>query len=383
VSGYVYPQRNTDGSFSWVRAGLTTPFTAPPSGPTTIFGYNSSDTEAEDKFRWWGKLPCGRHYYGTNPVPGDGKGFLKNGKEYKAAALHRLDVVSSKRLCTCVKVNPTQITSASSARVVELFNYCRSVPAGWTIYLTDHEYNSSIADGTYLTADYFRAFEIIGAEVERANILNLADGNKGKIIWVINASGFGILAANPDGTDIPPASMFPAGTQLWWDAYNSFSNAPPGFSKYKNYGIPYGNAGTGFLTDLYQIIVDKGYATPTYGWGIGEFNSPRRVAPKLATLDNRLGWGPDSPNDFFGAGQAAAIQEYVEFCLSRPVKPKVILLWAVASGTKANQSLQLGGSPVYDDVVAGVNGTHYQQWPIDVPKDLPVAVWQSYLDQSL
>lgn len=392
MSGYVYPNRKTDGTYEWIPSNKTPIFNPPPVQSGTIFGYNSADTEAEQKFTWFGKLPIGRMYYGFNAVPSNGQGFIKTfGKEFKAAALHRSDVVSSKRLNVNVRIDPGTITSATSPRVVEIFNYCRSIPAGWHIYLSDHEYNLFIENGVYDVADYQRAIPIVAAEIYRANLLNIADG-LGAVTPVVNAAGYGVLNGDTASAAIPAYSVMPPGTQLWWDAYNSFSNKPQGFAQYKKYGAPYGDPAA-FLPDLYQIVVDKGYAIPQAGWGIGEFNSPRRVAPKLPVLDTRLGWGPASPYDISGEGQAKSIDDYTQWCLAQDIPPKVMMLWAVSSGVNANQSLATGGrftdddydisSPLPLDQATLIPGPHFQGFPITVSPDLPLAVWQGYLDQSL
>jgi hypothetical protein len=351
----------------------------PPPLAATIFGYNSTDPEAEEKFDWWGKLPCGRTYYVNNPLPSDGSSFLPGGKEFKAAGLHRSDVISSKRVNICFELNPDSIVDANSPKIKEVQAYVRSIPAGWHIYITNHEYNLRIQDGLYTSASFRHAMPIL------AKAIWDADAGRGRASYVINygASGLGTGTANYD--DIPAASEMQKDTQLWGDSYDN----PRGWNGYKNYGTPYGDAQARITNGIYDLALAKGFLDNgdggSRGWGIGEFCSPRRVAPKLASLDTGLGWGPLCPYDIDGSGQAALIQGVCEAALGTPTRPipaKVILLWTTASGNNWNQSFRTAGAPTWDDGTAASPGPHFQNWPVDVDPSKPRAVYQHFLDIS-
>lgn len=358
---------------------------------TTIFGYNTSNNDVErvDKINWWGRVPCGRTYYGPSSLPSNGSGFLSGGKEYKGVGLDIAGTVSSKRLNVCFRIDPTTIVSSSSARVVEAYDYVRSIPSGWRIYLTDHEYNrfiigSGTTDETYQAADYVRAFQILADQIWQANQLNKQEG-KGEGIFVVNSAGSGLGTSNWQDSWAPAAATMPPNCQFWADAYDNPNGKP---TNYKNYGTYYNNVTT-LLDDVYDTAQRLGYLNNsdggTRGWGIGEFCAPRRVAPALATLDSTLGWGPLSPHDISGAGQAQSITDYATWCLGtpgRPIPAKVVLLWSTESGTNWNQSLQSAGSISHDDGTAGSPGPHYQGWPISVSPTLPVNAYQPFINMS-
>jgi hypothetical protein len=98
----------------------------------TIFGYNTSNTDPEriDKVNWWGRVPCGRTYYGNSALPSSGSGFNSGGKEYKCAGLDVAGAVSSRRINVCFNIDAANVTSSSSPRAVEAYDYVRSIPAG-------------------------------------------------------------------------------------------------------------------------------------------------------------------------------------------------------------------------------------------------------------
>ena len=302
---------------------------------------------------------------------------------------------------SCFKFDPGTITTTSSPKAVEVYNYVRSIPAGWRIYLTYHEYNPEIVSGVYTAADFRRAFQILAAQAWDATQLNKQEG-KGEGIFVINIAGSGLAGSSWDDSYAPHASTMPPNCQFWSDAYDNPRGVP---SNYKGYGTTYGNIGPVILDDVYDTAQRLGYLDNsdggTRGWGIGEFCSPRRVAPALASLNTTLGWGPLSPNDISGAGQAQAITNYANYCLGTPARPipaKVVLLWTISSGNNWNQAFTTAGAPEWDAWVNGSNvlqttavgnltgltphPTLNQGWPISVDETLPVAAYQQYINMS-
>lgn len=390
-----------DGTTAWIPTSLAGSFAQPPPPPppppppggATIFGFNTSDSTRNVKLGWWGKVPCGRGYYGYALLPTNGAGFLPGGKEYKLAGLDFPGIVSSKRVNVSARIHPTDVTSLSSPVVQNHFDYARTVPAGWTVYIGHHEYNKNltIADGQA----FINAFKILADKVHQANVLNAAEG-KGKVIYVINAGGAGIATSTLTPAQyVPNASVMPNNAQFWSDAYDNPSGFPNG---YKNYGTGYNDIGSKILNDVYDIASSLGYLNNsdggTRGWGVGEFNSPRRVAPKLASLDSDNGWGPLSPADINGAGQAKAITDYCTFCLgqtdpTRPVPASVVLLWLQPGGANWNQDFSTAGAAKYDDwsdTASGTQGTvkgpHWQGWPINVDPSKPRAAYKAFIDIS-
>ncbi len=375
-----------------VRAAATSPVDGRPfeDGPKgrldTVFGYNSLDASAEQKFTWWGRLPCGRRYYGTNTLPADGSNWAPRGSDYKAMGLHRADVVSSKRLSVCFRMEPHDIKTSSSERVKQVFAWSRRVPDGVTVYLTDHEYNIQIARGVATAEEYVRAYQIIAAEVDRANELNAAEGG-GRVVPVVNIAGSGLISGAFDLDQAPPASTMPDYTQFWADAYDNPRGYPTG---YKGYGTrPSPDIGREIVDDVYDAADALGYLTNTdggtRGWGIGEFNSSRRSAPRLDRLDTRLGWGPRSPHDVSGAVQADAITAYVTRCLgttTRPAPAKVVLLWHGEDGVNWNNSFTSGGREDRDDGTADDPGPYFQGFPVTTDPTRPAEAWRSYLERS-
>lgn len=384
MSGLLFARRTSAG-YSWDPLTAFAPVVPPPpdTPSATIFGYNSTDAEATEKMQWWGRLPCGRTYYVNNPLPSDGSGFAAGGKEYKAAGLHMAGLQSSKRVNICFELNPDSIVDANSAKIKEVQAYVRSIPDGWHIYITNHEYNLRIQDGLYTSASFRHAMPIL------AKAIWDADAGRGRASYVINygASGLGSGTANYD--DIPEASEMQKDTQLWGDSYDNPRGTTINGNKYRNYGAPYGEAQSRITNDIYDLALAKGFLDNSdggdRGWGIGEFCSPRRVAPKLATFDGTLGWGPASPYDIDGTGQAALIQGVCQAALGtadRPIPAKVILLWTTASGNNWNQSFATAGAPTWDDGTKANPGAHFQNWPINVDPSKPRAVYQHFIDIS-
>jgi hypothetical protein len=207
-----------------------------------------------------------------------------------------------------------------------------------------------------------------------------------------------------DDTWAAPASQMPPGSQWHADCYDN----PIGIGGYKGYGHPYRSAAS-VLDGPYNAAVRLGYATPSYGWGVDEFFSPRRVAPKLATLDPILGWGPNSPYDIDGTGQVASIKGVIDYALNKPVPPTTFLLFHFEAGTNWNQSFKSGGrhkivystkstDPPHTVVTAhddyrevfdanGVKtgetyGPHYQGFTIPTDDSLGFAMYKQYIDIS-
>jgi hypothetical protein len=349
----------------------------------TIFGFNTSDDEADTKIDWWGRVPCGRGYYGTQSLANAGEWHFKpGGKEYKLAGLHKLPPSkSSLRVNVSMDCDVYNVTSADSKRVKEIFNYARSVPSGWTVYITQHEYNRHIKNDDDAKF-YIKAFQIIAAEIWRANKLNAYEG-KGKVLFVINIAGSGVISGNFNKAWAPAANTMPKNTQFWADAYDNPKGKPSG---YENYGTTYEDNIGRIIDPIYNMAQELGYLDNsdggTRGWGIGEFCSPRRVAPKLPALDTRLGWGPESPYDIDGTLQAKAITDYANYCINKPVPPKVLLLWTTKAGANWNQSFQTAGDPKWDDGTFNTPGRHWQNWPIKVDPTKPITAWQHFIDIS-
>jgi hypothetical protein len=370
----------------------------------TIFGFNTSNTDPErvSKITWWGKVPCGRTYYGNSTLPSDGSGFISGGKEYKCAGLDVAGTISAKRINVCFNIDAAAVTSSSSARAVEAYNYARSVPAGWRVYMTHHEYNRDFT-AINTPAAFVNAFQIIAQTIWDANQLNKTTG-KGEVLFVVNAAGSGLGGGSWSDSYAPAANTMPPNCQFWADAYDNPSGYPSG---HRNYGTRYSSdMGADCINDIYDTAGRLGYLDNsdggTRGWGVGEFNSPRRVAPTLASINSTLGWGPSSQHDISGAGQAQAITDYATLCLGttlRPVPAKVVLFWTGA-GTNWNHAMQTAGAAGYDawqngsgvlqsnnPIITNFTGltlhpTLGQGWPIAVDPTPVVNAYQPFIDMS-
>jgi hypothetical protein len=374
----------SDGSTTWSEyqdIGATAPPPPPPPPGSTIFGFNTSDSTRNLKLQWWPRLCCGRGYYGYGALPATGNGFAPGGKEYKLAALDVAGVVSSKRVNVSSRFHPGDITSSSSAKVIETVNYVKSIPAGWEVIIGHHEYNKTgVTAAQY--QQYVDGFKFLSAAVYAQTQLNLSQG-KGYGRYVVNAGGAGIGPSFDPDTMAPNADDMAPDAWFGSDAYDNPSGFPNG---YKNYGTGYNDIAAKVLDDVYDIAEHLGYLSNLdggdRGWWIGEFNSPRRVAPKLTTLDTNLGWGPLSPHDLDGTGQAQAITDYCEYCLGnggtgRTVPARLVLLWLQPGGANWNQDFSTAGAAQYDDP-----GAHHQGWPIAVDPTKPRIAYKHYIDIS-
>lgn len=385
MAGHDFATKESDGvTRQWDRLyggqGVEPPPPPPPPpGTATIFGYQTSGALRNTMFGWWPRLHCGRGYYGYTLLPSTGNGFKVGGKEYKLAGLDVPSVTSSKRINISSRFHPGDITSSSSAVVQATKAYVASIPAGWEVIIGHHEYNKTgVTPAQY--AQFVSGFQFLAEAVYNQTLLNVANG-KGKGRYVVNAGGAGI--GNFDLSQAPNASTMPPDYWFGSDAYDNPSGFPNG---YKNYGTGYNDIGSKVLNDVYDAADALGCLDNSdggdRGWWIGEFNSPRRVAPKLATLDGSLGWGPLSPFDISGVGQAQAITDYCNFCLgvadpTRNVPARVVLIWVDAAGANWNQDFSTAGAAKYDDP-----GSHHQGWPIAVDPTKPRLAYKAFIDIS-
>lgn len=388
MAGRVKAVRLDDGSTAWLRydeIGQPAPPPPPPPLGATIFGYNNSDPTRLTKMNRWKRVPCGRGYYGTAALPAAGAGFASGGKEFKLAGLDQAaaGVVSSKRVNVSSKFTLGSITSSTSAKVVETKKYALSVPHGWTVYIGWHEYNRKRSAAELL--QFISSFQFLGEACWEANEANIAAG-RGEVVYIINAAGSGLDNVTFDDSSAPAADTMPPNTLFIADAYGN----PQGTGGLKAYGTPYPPIGDVF-NDVYDIAEALGYLDNSdggsRGWGIGETGSPRRVAPKITPLDAGLGWGPGSPHDIDGTGQAQFITDACEYALgnfdpSRPIPAKLFLNWVQPAGSNWNQDYSTAGSTDHDDGTAASPGPHYQGFPIPVDPTKPYAAYKHYVDIS-
>lgn len=363
----------------------------PPPPGSTIFGFNNADNTRLTKMQWWGKVPCGRGYYGQTTLPSTGNGFKSGGKEFKLAGLDVAGVVSGRRVNISSKYVLGSITSSTSAKVTETYNYVRSIPAGWVVYICWHEYNRNRSAAEL--AQFVSDFQFLAEACWEATQLNIAEG-KGQGIYVVNAAGSG-LSDTFNSSQAPAASTMPPNAQFWSDAYGNPSGTL--LSGYKAYGTRYKTIAE-VMNDVYDVALSLGYLNNSdggsRGWGIGETNAPRRVAPKLATLDSDLGWGPLSPADRDGTLQAQYITDACNFALgafdpTRTIPAKVFLLWMQQVGANWNQDFSTGGDAANDDwsdapagTLGTVKGPHWQGFPIATDPTKPRLAYKHFIDLS-
>lgn len=377
----------------------------PPAPIQTIFGYNTLDSSGPAKFDWFVRCPISRCYPGGNLSLSQ---FNPGGFFYRAAGLDRPGVVSSKRINMSFIYDPRQVTSSNSSIAVQVKNFVQGVPEGWQVqFVMYHEYNlhtngpggrndifkNADGSGGVTNADFINSFKILSQVIY--------DWGGDRVIPVINPVFFGWQDQN-----VCPASEVAPTTQLHWDLYDNPSGNPPG---YKQYGTQYHDMKK-LLDPAYQVLVRLGYLTGQHGWGVNEFNSPRRVAPRQAQLNTTLGWGPLSPQDLDGTAMANAITAYTNQCLNYPVPPTTLIIFIYEAGTNFNQSFTTGGrhdpksddytdimvqatdangNPVYNSngtpkmVKVGENrGPLYQGYPIPVDHTAPMLAWKHFIDIS-
>jgi hypothetical protein len=394
-------------SFLAACGGGTASTPAPtPQLATTIFGFNTAlgsrltQNEMDERIRAWGanRVPCGRGYYGTASLPGDASyaGFENtNGKEFKLAGLHLSDIFSSKRVNVCMDVwgdgtvqrnnqgNPTHTYTADEAqvRLEEVVRYAMLMPQGWTIWMGHHEYNgdwTSTTSQAEIDAHVLAQYKIAWAMHDAF----IAKGQEPRAWWVVNVAGGGIKKGAWNISMAPPAiakvsSLYPRGmppgTLLLSDNYDN----PKGTGGLRGYATSYGDSNNSIaegIDEIFKLADELGYTTSAYGWGIGEFNSPQRVAPKVSGISmadrTKLGW-PDPVSgldaDVDGVRRAAAIKYYIDYCKSRPVPPKLVLLWVQEDGANWNQGISTVGAARYD---AWIDGSGVLQ---SVPLALPTS----------
>lgn len=349
---------------------------APPGSIQTIFGMNTDPRGSEGiaNMRMFGRVPIGRTYVGGS-IPADGSFFAPGGFGYNSAGLQLAGVTSDKRLNMSYIYDPRQVTSDTSSIARQVAAFCQSVPVGWEIqFVMYHEYNlhtngpggrNDAFGGGVTNADFAQSFRILSQVIE--------DNGNGRVIPVINPVYWGW-----QDSVAPPASEVAATTQFHWDLYDNPNGNPSG---YKQYGTQYHDMKK-LLDPAYAVLGRLGYLSGQHGWGVNEFNCPRRVAPKLATLNTTLGWGPLSPYDIDGSQMAAAITAYVNTCLAYPVPPTTLIIFIFEGGTNFNQSFTSAGRASVDDGTAANPGPNYQGWPIQVDPSRPKAAWQHFIDIS-
>lgn len=358
----------------------------PPPGGAPIFGFNTSDATRDIKIGWFTKVNCGRGYYGFGDLPITGNGFRAGGKEFKLAGLDNAAAVSAKRINISSRFNPGDINSASSERVLNTVAYVKTIPVGWTVYICHHEYNKN----TLSPAQYVQmltGFKFLSAAVYAQSTAQVAAGTGGRAIYVVNAGDSG-LGNTPDLSIVPDASTMAPDYQFWTDTYFNPNGNPAG---YKAYGSAY-PGWQNVMVNAYDIAEAIGCHNNsdggTRGHGYGEINAPRRVAPKLATLNTTLGWGPLSPFDIDGSGQAQCISDACSFAAgtldpTRTTPAKVFLLWHADTGTW-NQRFDTGGKAGagLDDGTAASPGPHYQGFPIATDPTKPKNIYKTYVNLS-
>lgn len=358
-----------------VAAPPETGVSEPPLTVTsTVIGYNPNAPEGDYFATYFGKTPIARCYNNSRALPSNGSDFVPGGFAYNSANVGLSGHTSGKRINMSVIYDPGTVTNSSSALAVQMQNYAASVPAGWLVQVVlYHEYNLHTTDyggdgsNGRTIAQFVNSFPIL------ANAISAGDAGRGRCIAVINPSyGNGSF----QNLMVPNASLMPQGSELHMDVYNNPSGNPSG---YKAYGCAYRTASQ-IMTNIYKAIDQLGYASANYGWGIDEFGTPRRVAPKLSSLNTTLGWGPLSPYDIDGSGMAAAINDFVNWCLNAPVKPTTLIFF---TGTGSwNQSVKTAGTASKDDGTSGSPGAHYQGFPINVDPTKPMNAYKAFITAS-
>jgi hypothetical protein len=316
----------------------------------------------------FGRVPFARIYNGGAPL--SAAHFQPGGLCYRGAGVGVAGVTTAKRLNMSVTYNPAAVTSSSSTLAVQMRSFASIVPVGWYVQIVlHHEYNLHTTDqggdgATGATmAQYLNSFPIL------AQAISDGDAGNGRCIAVINpswdAGAFNVL-------HIPTAASMPLGSECHMDIYDNPKGTPPG---YKKYGTTYRGA-TDFQT-MYNDLESRGWMAPGYGWGIDEFNAPRRIAPKLATLNSTYGWGPLSPNDVDGSGMATSIKAMCDFCLNATVTPSTVL-WFTGTGAWNQRAVTAGTAN--DDAPPG--DSLHQGWPITVDPSKVYAAYKAYVDIS-
>lgn len=368
--------KDAAGVTRWLYPEEIVVATPPSSRVETIFGYNTLDSEGTQKMQRWGRVPMARCYNGGAFLNPNGDHFKPGGLCYRAAGLSTPGVESSRRVNMSVTYNPASVTSSASSLYQQFRAFAAAIPSGWYVQLVmHHEYNLHTteregAQGVGSLADFKRSHKLLAQAIVEG------DNGAGRIVPVINPSWD---AGNLKDSESVPAAEMPLGTEWHNDAYDNPRGVPTG---YKGYGTSYQPLLP--AQDSYDIAVRLGYTQPGYGWGIDEFNAPRRVAPRLATLDTTtldgggkpIGWGPLSPSDLDGSGQAKSITDYCTRLLDVPVPPTTVLLFTTM-GNLWNQKFTTAGTTVRDAV-----GPLHQGWPINVDPSKPYAAYQAFIDIS-
>ncbi len=353
----------------------------PPTG--TMFGWNSAGTRADELWSEWGVCPITRLYPEYTALTSSL--FSSGGMLYKGVGLNRTGVTVNKRVNMSIKFDPGPIASGGtgSAKAQEVYNFVKNViPDDWYCQIVlHHEYNLHMhggqGDGTIAgtMAEFIEAQKILGERIYAADLARPTVGkSSGRAIPVINPAQFGFTTDEAAWAgDMPPTTQF---------HYDIYSN-PTQVQGHRNYGSPYRNA-QNMMDGIYAQLTQMGYlpGDGTYGWGVNEFNAPRRVAPRLATLNTTYGWGPLSPHDIDGSGQAQAIRDYANYALNAPIPATTFIMFITKPGTASaswNQDFWTGGASNYD---APVGDPLHQNWPINTDSTLPVEAYRQFINIS-
>ena len=188
--------------------------------------------------------------------------------------------------------------------------------------MTHHEYNRDFK-GANTPAAFVNAFQS-SQTIWDANQLNKSTG-KGEALFVVNAAGSGLGGGSwAIHTHRRPIPCLPT-LSILGRCLMTIRNGYP--SGHRNYGA---NTAPGRCR-LYQRYLRYGSLSylgnsdgGTRGWGVGEFNSPRRVARHFC-INSTLGWGRHR-NMTLAAQDRHDGYQYATLCLgtiSRPVpQPK-------------------------------------------------------------
>ncbi len=338
------------------------------SVPTTIYGVNcalagwsgSPNRGYADRGSWFGRIPCGRDWYDAGTFPTSGGDFTTGGHDWGSAG----GTYGEKR--ANVNFQFSDIDQAHQVAIgthdAELINYINSVPADWTIYFCYYsEYNLHITAENTID-DFIAAHQHIGT-------LCAQYAPEGNVIPTICVSSSSFTSGQ-----LPAANTMPANTLVLVDAYGNPSGytAPDG-NTYRNYATPYPSPSSAIDNSYNNIVNTMGYTH----WGVGEFNSPQRVAPQLPTYSPTLYWGPYSPYDISGALRAQWISDYCDYLQTKPVRPDLVLLWEGGNGNW-NQLFTTAGATAYDDGTSGSPGPHYQGWPVALSTPVQDTLINSY-----
>lgn len=354
----------------------------PPPSTNIAFGWNSVGARDDQLFAAGWNCWSGRLYVDNANLPSDGSFFTPGGQGYVCAGLNRAGagVQSGKRFNISVHYTPTAITSTGSPYCVMIRNFVNSIPAGWEVQINMwHEFNLHYNTTDHTAAQHKAAHIILSDVIATASANNVNSGG-GIAIPVINPS----LPSNSVDSNFALASQTADTTEFHWDAYDNPRGQLKGGYQYE--GQEYWKNASHY-TALYAQTVRLGYTGPNHGWGIDEVNAPRRCGLRLAAITTmatpagNTGWGPSSPHDVDGSGQAQSITDMMNFCLNAGVRPSTVHMFvhvATAPGKFSQDFWTMGRAD--NDPNAGT-GQH-QGWPVASDPSRPVAAYKAFTDIS-